>query len=338
MVIAVYADIKTFQSFDPELYFAKSLIKNLATTYTQHTFYLIVPQNLDHFGEQTFPFSLIQLAIKIKTDVLFSIDSILKLPVCQSNLFTSLNRINKYPVARFSQIRSVFVLSEPEKVSLVLRYKIDKQKIKILYGGPSKMFAPLSEVYKLSLKNKYTEGNEYFIYRGLIREQQNIIPLLKGFSIFKKRQRSSMKLMLVGKQVWPLNEFEKIFNTYKYREDVVVVTDVKEEEEAKLVASAYAFIQPYASNSLLFVLDALQCHIPVIIENNSPLKNMFAEGALYFDAADEIAIAEKMMLIYKDEGLRNQLIENGKDISSRYNWQDSIELLWQNLSASGKTY
>jgi len=38
-----------------------------------------------------------------------------------------------------------------------------------------------------------------------------------------------------------------------------------------------------------------------------------------------------MMLIYKDEKLRKELIEKGKIIAARYSWQRTAELLWQSI-------
>ena len=40
---------------------------------------------------------------------------------------------------------------------------------------------------------------------------------------------------------------------------------------------------------------------------------------------------DKMMLIYKDEKLRKELIEKGKIIAARYSWQRTAELLWQSI-------
>jgi glycosyltransferase involved in cell wall biosynthesis len=40
-------------------------------------------------------------------------------------------------------------------------------------------------------------------------------------------------------------------------------------------------------------------------------------------------MAEKLMLIYKDEELRKSLIQKGKAIAKKYSWKKSAELLWE---------
>ena len=40
-------------------------------------------------------------------------------------------------------------------------------------------------------------------------------------------------------------------------------------------------------------------------------------------------IADKMMLLYKDENLRKEMIQKGKQVIKEYNWDNTAALLWQ---------
>jgi glycosyltransferase involved in cell wall biosynthesis len=51
--------------------------------------------------------------------------------------------------------------------------------------------------------------------------------------------------------------------------------------------------------------------VPVLTSQNTSMQEVAGEAGLYFDANNYVDIAEKMMLIYKDESLRNRLIEKG---------------------------
>ena len=61
------------------------------------------------------------------------------------------------------------------------------------------------------------------------------------------------------------------------------------------------------------------------------MQEIAEDGALYADANNPQDIAEKMMLIYKDENLRNSLVAKGKTIAAHYSWQRTAELLWQSI-------
>jgi len=351
MVIAVYADLKNDPA--PEnFYFFKSFIENFAFTYPQHKFFLIVSNGIiDEFSETLFQvislsiqwpafnqFLLEQKVLKtlkgIRAERVLSINTVLKTHVVQSVFFDNVKTKKKFSSKTFQKLNGIFVLSESEKAFLLNRYKLDPQKITIVHGGYSKLFTSISDELKESIKEKYTDGDEYFIYRGVIEKGRNVIPLLKAFSIFKKRQKSSMKLLLMGKLLWQNTEFDKLIGSYKYREDVVVISDAALVDEAQIIAAAYAYIQPYANNILLFSFDALQSGVPVLMDN-SLAKEFFLDAVLYFETANHADIADKMMLMYKDESLRTKLIEKSKKINSRYTWGKTINIIGQNLQLSG---
>jgi glycosyltransferase involved in cell wall biosynthesis len=79
------------------------------------------------------------------------------------------------------------------------------------------------------------------------------------------------------------------------------------------------------------VLEAMKCNVPVITSFGSSMEEIAGDAALYADAKNFEDIAAKMMLIYKDEKLRKELIEKGKTIAARYSWQRTAELLWQSI-------
>jgi len=61
------------------------------------------------------------------------------------------------------------------------------------------------------------------------------------------------------------------------------------------------------------------------------MQEIAEDAAVYADPGKFESIAEKMMLIYKDENLRKQLIEKGKIVVARYSWEQTGELLWQSI-------
>ncbi|MBD0368451.1 MAG: glycosyltransferase family 4 protein, partial [Flavisolibacter sp.] len=188
-----------------------------------------------------------------------------------------------------------------------------------------------------AVKEKYTEGKEYFIYVGAIHLQKNIINLLKAFSIFKKRQRSSMKLVLCGRLVWKNDAFFQLLKTYKYRNDVLVTGYIAEAELAHLIGSAYALVYPSLFEGFgMPVLEALQCRVPVLTSAHSAMQEISNTAALYFDAADPASMADQLMLIYKDEDLRRTLIEKGRSVAKKYSWQRTAELMWACIEKAGK--
>ncbi len=53
------------------------------------------------------------------------------------------------------------------------------------------------------------------------------------------------------------------------------------------------------------------------------------DAALLINPSEYTDIAEKMMLLYKDESLRNSLVEKGKKIAAQNTLEIAADLLWK---------
>ncbi|MDE3144817.1 MAG: glycosyltransferase family 1 protein, partial [Bacteroidota bacterium] len=63
--------------------------------------------------------------------------------------------------------------------------------------------------------------------------------------------------------------------------------------------------------------------------NTSSLPEIGGSAALYADPTDADAIAKQMLQLYKDESLRNKLIEEGKFQAAKFSWDKTAELMWE---------
>jgi glycosyltransferase involved in cell wall biosynthesis len=59
------------------------------------------------------------------------------------------------------------------------------------------------------------------------------------------------------------------------------------------------------------------------------MQEIGGEAALYFDPNDPADMADKLMLIYKDESLRSRLISRGASVVSQYTWDRTAEAVWE---------
>jgi glycosyltransferase involved in cell wall biosynthesis len=173
-------------------------------------------------------------------------------------------------------------------------------------------FKPLYDEEKEMIKEKYAEGHEYFIYNGIISPHQNLKNLLKAFSAFKKRQKSSMQLLLAGAPGIDYEEWLSALKLYRFQAEVKVLHNLSENEVRKIVAAAYAMVYiPFFETSYETPLQAMSCEVPLIVADTSALPEICGDSALYADPHDFKIVAEKMMALFKDERLRKDLIEKG---------------------------
>lgn len=290
---------------------------------------------------------------KIKADVLVSAAGIYslrtKLPQClllhdlwllhypewYSKRYVSFAKSNL--TVGLQKAQSVITFSAFTKNELAGKYKTGEHRIQVLYPAPNKNHQPISWKERERVKEKYAGGKEFFLFHGPVHSRSNLINLLKAFSFFKKRQKSSMQLLISTGNLLANNTFVESLRLYKYRNEVQLLPGIDAVELRNLTAAAYAGINlsPCTSDHY-FLQHAVQSGVPVIAGNIGAAPEMLGEAALYADAASHENIAEQMMLLYKDENRRNELIKKGLAQAGLHSFAETCNSLWQNIQAIAK--
>ncbi len=224
--------------------------------------------------------------------------------------------------------KTIICYSESRRQDLVHRYLVDANKLDVMYPAVKEIFHPLNESLKEEVRIRFCDGRNYFAYAATMEQHGDLFNLLKGFSAFKKLQKSNWKLVLMANAQQYDRKFMDSLVTYKYRDDVVVAKNVNEGERARLIGSAYAVICPARSEHMVFpILQALKCGVPVITTDAAVLKEFSGEDALHYNPGDPESIAGQMMNLYKDEAFRSMLIEKGKAKTPKYNLEHAAGIL-----------
>lgn len=229
--------------------------------------------------------------------------------------FSSVDRVvlkNSWQL-QIKKANKLIALSTSVKGDLVARGIITDSKVQTIKPVVSSLFRPFNSEEKKWAKEAFTLGKEYFLFADDLSERKNVIGLLKAFSLFKKRQQTGFKLVIAGSVSAKFKSFHEKLANYKYREDVVFVPDPSTEDLASLIGGAYALIEPSRYEGVAYsVLRAIQAKTPMILGSIKSMQEIAGNAGLYFDLSSVQDLADKMMLLYKDETLRNKLISNGE--------------------------
>lgn len=223
------------------------------------------------------------------------------------------------------QAESIFCFSARDRSWLAARGQIEPGKIVVVRPAPSPIIQPLTVGAREAIKQRYTGGKEYFFVPaagaglgigGNVREEE-IVQLLKAFSLFKKRQRSNLQLVFAGANTPSLRD---LLGTYKYRDDIHWADGRPDDPSAgmasarphELMSAAYAVLFPFEDGTLgTTLLNAWKAGVPALVARTSRLLEMVDDAAAIAGVDDPPALAGYLMAIYKDETGRNALIENG---------------------------
>jgi hypothetical protein len=181
--------------------------------------------------------------------------------------------------------------------------------------APDEEMAPLSMEAREAVKGRVADGKEYFYTDIAGASLSGVINLLKAFSLFKKRQLSNMKLVLAGEGDPGI---AGKLDSYKYRQDVCLVPGGEEE----MMGGAYAAISLERRGSLgIDVLNAWKARVPVITSADR-------EAVVRVPAGDPASLADGLKSLYKDETLRNGLIEKAALSVADLSLRQSVTTIW----------
>ncbi len=151
--------------------------------------------------------------------------------------------------------------------------------------------------------------------------------------MFKKWQQSNMQLVIAGRTTGWTEVLEEKLLTYKYREDVAVLENIKNEETAKLVAASYALVYPVSGNVFpLAMLWAVQSN-KAIIATDTIVNRQLTNAAAWVEPGNTVeGFAKAMILLYKDEQQQQLLVQQTKEQAMQFNRQQMIEAVWLSIA------
>lgn len=211
------------------------------------------------------------------------------------------------------QAKKVIVLSHALEKEVIAYAPEAASKVRVLLPGIDKGYQPLQWEDREETKRTYAGSVEYFIAVGRIHPENNLMPLLKAFSALKRRLHSNMKLLLIGSPTAAGKEITEALPSYKFRNDVVLLSDVDQATLAQLVGAAYGLVYTSRFAGVAMpVYAAMNSEVPVIALEGAAAREAGGDALLYADPESLEDLADKMCLLYKDEELRSRLLKRAK--------------------------
>ncbi|MBT3243618.1 MAG: glycosyltransferase family 4 protein [Bacteroidetes bacterium] len=214
-------------------------LKRITENHPEHNFYFIFDRQYDDdfiFGDNVkaivagpatrhpllwylwFEWRLPTILKRIKADLFFSPDGYLSLksqipsvPVIHDINFAHrpkdlpfwTRQYYNYFFPRYARKADrICTVSEYSKEDIHNTYKVAKNLIHVVYNGANEKYQVLDNKTKSSVKQRYTEGDDYFLFIGSIHPRKNLENLILAYKSFIQKTGSSIKLVVVGASMW----------------------------------------------------------------------------------------------------------------------------------------
>lgn len=348
-------------------WYAYQILKRITQSHPEHKFYFYFDRPFDDsfiFSDNVtgiivspqarhpilyhiwFNIKLPKLLKKHKIDVFFSPEGLTPLRTKIPSVITlhdiayahypeQIDKAHRFYLRRYQprmaqKAAHLITVSEFTKNDIINHYKLPDNKISVVYNGANESYRPLSYDEKKHIKDTYTDGREYFIYVGAIHPRKNVLNLLKAFVQFKRRQQSKFKLLIVGRMAWNTDEIVEAQKRMPFRDDVIWLGYQNVETLSALVGASYAMVYPSLFEGFgIPLIEAMACNVPSITSDTSSMPEVIGSAGLLVDPTNVQDIAQKMMYIYKDENIHQELKAHCKTELERFDWDKSAEQVWK---------
>jgi glycosyltransferase involved in cell wall biosynthesis len=228
----------------------------------------------------------------------------------------------------------IVTVSEYSKNDIVTSFKVDESKVDVAYNGVNPIYSPVSDYDKNVTKLKYTNGKPYFVFVGALNPRKNVARLLSAFDVFCKNHSDDYALIVVGEKMFKTNEISEAYNAMKHKDSVVFTGRLGVEELRLVVGSALAMTYvPYFEGFGIPMLEAMNCHVPLIASNKTSMPEVAGDAAYYVDPFSIDSIANAMSLIAMDTKLREALVSKAIERKKLFSWDSTASKLYSSIQS-----
>lgn len=204
---------------------------------------------------------------------------------------------------------------------------LDPERVKVSYLAAGDNFYQCSDaqlVADIKKKCGVPEGCSYLLALSTLIPRKNFSRTVRCFvAMLKESHVRDLYLILVGERGLDYEDilFE-IESAGEFRNRILLAGYLPDEDLAPLYSGATAFLYlSFYEGFGLPPLEAMQCGTAVITSNTSSLPEVVGDAAILVDPADEDAICNAMLSVYKDSSLRTALAEKSLQRAKKFSWE-----------------
>jgi glycosyltransferase involved in cell wall biosynthesis len=234
--------------------------------------------------------------------------------------------------------RKIITPSEFTKKTIIDFYKINENKIEVVYPGISDLYQKIENENDLKkFKESFGINFPFILSVGTIEPRKNYPEIIEALKLIKTKKRfSDYKLIIVGAIGWKYKNILKMASQKSVKNDIIFWGRGKDEELLYLYNLADLFIYPSFFEGFGFPpLEAQICGTPVIASNRSSLPEVLAKSALLVDPYKVYELADTICEILDNEKIRKNLIASGYQNSSKFKWNEAATKILKIIEENG---
>lgn len=215
----------------------------------------------------------------------------------------------------------LFTVSDYSRHELAARYGVPLNRIHVVHNAVDTQHFFAGDNGTEYLRARGLEQSGYFITVGRIEPRKNHANILRAYGRLPGRP---VPLVIVGQRDFGYGEFESALATLPPTHQVIVLSDVGDQELPALCRHALAFIYPSLAEGFgMPPLEGLASGVPVITSNTTAIPEVVGDAALLIDPNSHEDLAQAMIRVSSDPQLRQEMGSKGLDRAQQFTWNRS---------------
>lgn len=248
-------------------------------------------------------------------------------------------KLNFFIDSAIKKADGIIAISQTTKKDLLKIYPfLNEEKIKVIYHGfdaeefqekNSKNEEAVLQKNDLLVENKVIP---FILYVGAIQPRKNLETLIGAFEKLKQKEKNNLKLVLVGASAWLAEKVLQRVRSSVFAEDIILTGGVSFADLNVFYRKAEMLVFPSLYEGFgLPILEAWASNLPVIVGDNSSLKEIGGLAVEKFSTFSSEELVVKIELLLKNRNRREELIALGKEELKKYSWrkcaQETLDFL-----------
>ncbi len=179
------------------------------------------------------------------------------------------------------------------------------------------------------LKKYNISSGQYLLYVGALQPRKNLVRIIEAFERVKKsnlEQQKNLKLVLAGEEAWLAEEILKRAKESICSNDIVLTKGISFSEIKILYQEARIFVFPSLYEGFgLPILEAFASRTPVLVSENSSLREVAGDGAWYCDAFSVTDMTKQLLYLLGNEEVCKKLVTRGEEQLKKFSWEKAAK-------------
>ncbi len=205
---------------------------------------------------------------------------------------------------------------------LTARFPNVGKKIRIVPFGIDTVFRKRDPKFDASVREKWTLPEEYILDVSTVEPRKNLVKLLEGYEIYRRRCPNPLPLIIAGKDGMNAERIKKRACHGELDFSVRFLGYLSTSEIASLYRMARFMVFPSVYEGLgLPVLEAMAGGCPVITSDRSALPEAAGDAACLVNPDSAVSIADAMVMMTGDDAYRSEFAQKGLNRAQVFTWE-----------------